>query len=106
MNKSADYIAKHGFVIQYLAKKLPASDAETIPSIRIGYTASKKIGNAVIRNKSKRRLRQLAQMHLNQLAEHHMDYVLIARKETPHANFADMQQKFKHAINSIRVKNS
>ncbi len=108
MNKSADYIAKHGFVIQYMTKKPPVANAvshhEANPTIRIGYTASKKIGNAVIRNKSKRRLRQLARMHLVQLAEKNMDYVLIARKETAHADFAEMKQKFTRAIKHITAQ--
>lgn len=49
------------------------------PAIRLGFTASKKIGNAVLRNRAKRRLRALARQVLPALAQPGWDYVLVAR---------------------------
>ena len=46
---------------------------------RIGYTASKRVGNAVCRNRAKRRLRALIQQHMPPVARPDIDYVLIAR---------------------------
>lgn len=50
---------------------------------RIGITATRKIGNAVTRNRAKRRLRAMAREVLGARAEAGHDYVLIARHNTP-----------------------
>jgi len=50
-------------------------------TVRIGFTASKKIGNAVARNRAKRRLREVARKMLPALARPGWDYVLVARPE-------------------------
>ena len=49
---------------------------------RIGFTASKKVGNAVARNRAKRRLRAVAAEILGGMAASGHDYVLIGRRET------------------------
>ena len=46
---------------------------------RFGFTASKKIGNAVFRNRAKRRMRALAHEVLRPLARAGWDYVLVAK---------------------------
>ncbi len=48
-------------------------------SVRVGFTCSKKIGNAVARNRAKRRLRAVARAILPQLAHPGWDYVLVGR---------------------------
>ncbi|HVV64409.1 MAG TPA: ribonuclease P protein component [Rhizomicrobium sp.] len=50
--------------------------------IRVGFTASKKIGNAVARNRAKRRLRAAAAQLLPLLGRAGHDYVLVARATT------------------------
>jgi ribonuclease P protein component len=49
--------------------------------VRVGFTASKKIGNAVARNRAKRRLRALAREVLASVARPGWDYVLVAKPE-------------------------
>ena len=65
---------------------------------RIGLTATKKIGNAVTRNRARRRMRALARDHLSPLAKNGMDYVLIARHDTATANWQDMAKGLQKAI--------
>lgn len=68
---------------------------------RVGYTASKKIGNAVARNRAKRRLR--AAVHeLRVLAQPGWDYVLVARPQATIARpFADLVADLKRALMAI-----
>ncbi|MCX7566858.1 ribonuclease P protein component [Sulfitobacter sp. F26169L] len=70
-------VAMPGFVLQMLRRPDSSDD-----SIRIGYTCSKKVGNAVARNRAKRRLREVARAKLPTLGKNGHDYVLIGRNKT------------------------
>lgn len=48
-------------------------------AVRVGFTATRRIGGAVVRNRAKRRLRAAARLTLPGLAREGCDYVLIAR---------------------------
>jgi ribonuclease P protein component len=70
--------------------------------VRIGFTASKKIGNAVARNRAKRRLRALAREVLPKLAQEGWDYVLVAKPDaTISRDYKDMLADFDLAIRSV-----
>ena len=62
-----------GFMVQARAR----DDGK--PLIRVGFTASKKIGNAVARNRAKRRLRALVRAVLPALGRAGWDYVIVAK---------------------------
>ena len=70
--------------------------------VRIGFTASKKIGNAVARNRAKRRMRALAREVLPLLAQPGWDYVLVAKPEaTISRDYKDMLADFALALRSV-----
>lgn len=50
--------------------------------MRVGYTCSKKVGNAVARNRAKRRLREIARLILPKHGRPGWDYVLVGRPQT------------------------
>ena len=88
-SKGAKALAR-GLVIQAITR---GSD-----DWRIGLTATKKIGNAVTRNRARRRMRALARAHLSPLAKNGIDYVLIARHDTATANWQEMANGLQKAI--------
>ena len=88
-SKGEKALAK-GLVIQAVAR-----DSD---DWRVGLTATKKIGNAVTRNRARRRMRALAREHLSQLAKNGIDYVLIARHDTATANWHVMANGLQKAI--------
>lgn len=64
-----------GFLLQ--ARRRAAEEPAT--GIRVGFTCSKKVGNAVARNRAKRRLREVARMTLPTRGRAGWDYVLVGR---------------------------
>ena len=72
------------------------------PVVRVGFTCSKKIGNAVARNRAKRRMRALAREVLPHLARPGWDYVLVAKPDaTVSRDFKDMRDDLGHALRSV-----
>jgi len=68
---------------------------------RIGFTASRKVGIAVKRNRAKRRLRALANSVLSKIALSETDYVIIARQTTPAHPFHLMERDLRKAVAKI-----
>ena len=77
---------------------LQAFDHQDDRAPRYGLTASKKIGNAVRRNKARRRLRALVHNHLLNNARAGFDYGLIARFDCPDADYQQIEQAFEKAL--------
>ncbi len=68
------------------------------PRLRIGYTVTKKLGNAVKRNRIKRRLRAAAREVLPQAGLPGHDYVLIARHAALECPFAHLLRDLQFAL--------
>ncbi len=88
----AAYQARGAVVIQ--ARKRGEDES----SMRVGFTATKKVGNAVVRNRAKRRLREAAQLLLpvHGLAGH--DYVFVARAGTGEREWQGLLDDVKAAL--------
>lgn len=70
--------------------------------VRIGFTCSRKVGNAVARNRAKRRLRALAREVLPEAARPGWDYVLVGRAgETASRPFDAMIRDLRGALANI-----
>ena len=83
----------NGLILQDRTRRDSSDD------VRVGFTASKKVGNAVARNRAKRRMRALAQEILPHFAEPGHDYVLIARRDaTTVQPFETLRADLKRAL--------
>lgn len=68
---------------------------------RVGFTASAKVGGAVVRNRAKRRMREAARALLPLLAREGHDYVLIARTATVSRPFAALLDDLTKALSAL-----
>ena len=72
------------------------------PRVRVGFTASKKTGNSVIRNRAKRRLREIARALIPAQGRPGWDYVLVARPgATVIRPFAEMLGDLETALHMV-----
>ena len=72
-------------------------------SARIGFTVSKKVGNAVERNRVRRRLREIVK-RCEALLRPGYDYVLVGRRFALEAPFQDMAAAFDKAVRRIHAE--
>ena len=70
---------------------------------RVGFTASRKVGNAVTRNRARRRLKALAGEILGKHAAAGHDYVLVARQATPQRDFAALRRDLETALKKLKL---
>ena len=89
------------FVLQMA--QTPAEEAK-LDSIRLGFTASRKVGGAVQRNRCKRRLRALSDLMFPLYGKKHYDYVLIARTACLARSFNRMKEDLAEALQKIPRK--
>ena len=75
-----------GLVLQEIAQERPTDPG----TIRVGFTTTKKLGNAVVRNRIRRRLREVARTLIAGKGRPGFDYVLIGRKATLTRSYADL----------------
>ena len=89
-------VATHGLVLQALKRN------DDRPG-RLGFTVTKKVGNAVVRNRTRRRLKEAARLLLQQRPVAGVDLVLIGRESTRTRNFAELQNYLRRALDKAGV---
>lgn len=94
--RNGHYSAKGGVVVQM--RENPERLETAQPHIWVGFTATKKIGNAVTRNRAKRRLREAARSLLPEYGLPGFDYVLIARGSTTARDWTDLLDDTRKAL--------
>ncbi|MBP6112534.1 MAG: ribonuclease P protein component [Sphingobium sp.] len=104
MRKRADFLACNkarrqpmpGFVLLVRERH----DGE--PAMRLGITVTKKIGDAVVRNRMKRRFRALARALLPDSGFPGADHVLIGREGGIERDFALLEAELEKALRKLR----
>lgn len=92
--------AMPGLVVQARPFDKESAESETI---RVGFTASKKVGNSVERNRARRRLRALASEVMSIQAMPRYDYVLIGRKATLSRPYSLLRQDLETALKRMKL---
>ncbi|MBU0645722.1 MAG: ribonuclease P protein component [Alphaproteobacteria bacterium] len=106
LRKRADFLkaarARRQGTSSFLLQGRNRGEGEPASGIRVGYTCSKKVGNAVFRNHAKRRLREAARLVIPEMGREGWDYVLIGKKNDTSARPFDLLLKdLKYAMRKI-----
>ena len=85
-----------GLVLQALPRQ------DTLP-VRLGFTVTKKVGNAVVRNRTRRRLKEAARLLLREHPVTGVDLVLIGRDGTRARPFPTLREDLVKALKRAGV---
>ncbi|WP_417248479.1 ribonuclease P protein component [Celeribacter sp.] len=110
LTKRADFLraarARRQGVGSFLLQARKRGDDEPACGIRVGFTCSKKVGNAVKRNHAKRRLREIARAVLPQQGHDGWDYVLIGKAgDTSSRPFPLLIKDLEYALRKVHGTN-
>ena len=98
-NKFAKKIYSKNFIIQ----KYTNSDSIDL-NLKFGFTATKKIGNAVTRNRAKRRMRALVSRFVQEdiySFDNKSSYVLVAKSSLNKALFINLYSEMQQCLNKL-----
>lgn len=91
-------IATPGFTLEWRTREPGEADG-----IRVGFTCSRKVGNAVARNRARRRLREVARLTLPEHGRDGTDYVLVGRRDaTATRDFEVLRRELETALDRTR----
>lgn len=72
----------------------------------MGFTCTKKLGNAVTRNRIRRRLKEAARLASEPYLKPGFDYVLIGRAATENRGFEDLKKDIISALNRVHAQDA
>ena len=79
---------------------------DSVETVGVGLTCSKKVGGAVVRNRAKRRLREVARVQLPKFGKCGWDYVLIGiPRETVEQGFSQLLRDMELALQHVHRGN-
>jgi ribonuclease P protein component len=90
------------FILQVRPHASPMAAADDC-AWRVGFTTSRKVGSAVVRNRARRRLRELVRGHFPAIMKPHYDVVLIGRTAAASAPFDVMIAALDDAASKLKV---
>jgi ribonuclease P protein component len=104
LRQRADFLAAaQGVKVTTAGFVLQARERESGGPIRVGFTVSKKVGNAVERNRVRRRLREIVRLSAAARLRSGHDYVLVGRRSALSLPFERMTQDFDQALRRLRA---
>jgi ribonuclease P protein component len=104
LTKRAQFLfVRAGFRASRPTVMVEARRREPAGAIGLGLTATKKIGGAVVRNRARRRLREAARKLLPEMGVAGVDYVLVARQQTPSAAWPALLDDLGNALIRLRA---
>ena len=95
-----------GLILQMREHSQDEQGKDDLASLRLGFTVSKKVGNAVVRNRVKRRLRAAAEAILPTHAHLHRDFVIIGRQNALRRAFPDLLADLEKALKKLNAYGS
>jgi ribonuclease P protein component len=119
VSRAKNIVRRQNLWVQCCAKEKNSEKMHVNPdtSCRVGYTASKKVGNAIFRNRGKRRMREVYRNNLKYLLSNHPNFkgniVLVAVPSTVTCSYEELSSDFLAAadtclrrLSSQKIRNS